>query len=102
MTPARLASWITIVAIAGCLGCIWNEETTLGKYRATDFKGNTIRYLVVKSTDGAGYTAAQALYPHGGAESEQVAATSIQDFQQLKKWLKKEKGKNMNMQKEPD
>lgn len=102
MTPARLASWITIVAIAGCLGCIWNEETTLGRYQAFDAEGNAIRYLVVKSTDGTGYTAARALYPHGDAEPEQVAATSIQDFQQLKKWLKKEKGKNINMQKGSD
>lgn len=101
MTPARLASWITIVTIAGCLGCIRNEETTLGRYQAFDSEGNTIRYLVVKSTDGAGYTAAQALYPHGDAEPEQVAATSIHDFQKLKKWLKEEKSKNMNMQKEP-
>lgn len=101
MTPARLASWITIVAIAGCLGCIWNEETTLGRYQATDSEGNTIRYLVVKSAAGTGYTAARALYPHGGVEPEQVTATSIQDFQQLKKWLKEEKDENMNMQKEP-
>lgn len=101
MTPARLASWITIMTIVGCLGCIWNEETTLGRYQATDSEGNTIRYLVVKSTDGVGYIAAQALYPHGDAEPEQVTATSIQDFQQLKKWLKKEKSTNKNMQKEP-
>lgn len=101
MTQARLASWITIVAIAGCLGCIWNEETTLGRYMTTDSEGNTIRYLVVKSADGTGYTAARALYPHGVVEPEQVAATSIHDFQKLKKWLKKEKGNNMNMQKEP-
>lgn len=101
MTSSRLASWITIVAIAGCLGCIWNEETTLGRYMATDSEGNTIRYLIIKSTDGAGYTAAQALYPHGDAEPEQVTAVSIHDFQQLKRWLKEEKGKNMNMQKEP-
>lgn len=102
MTSSRLASWIGILSLVGCLGAFWNEETTLGRYRATDAEGNIIRYLVVKSTDGAGYTAAQALYPHGDAEPEQVAATSIQDFQQLKKWLKEEKGKNMNMQKEPD
>lgn len=101
MTPARLASWITIMAIAGCLGCIWNEETTLGRYMATDNAGNIIRYLVVKSTNGAGYTAARALYPHGDVEPEQVTAASIHDFQQLKKWLKEEKSKNMNMQKEP-
>lgn len=102
MTPARLASWITITAIVGCLGCAWNEETTLGRYQAFDAEGNAIRYLVVKSTHGAGYTVARALYPHGCVEPEQVAAESIKDFQQLKRWLKEEKGKNMNMQKEPD
>lgn len=101
MTSSRLASWITIITIAGCLGCIWNEETTLGRYQAFDAEGNVIRYLVVKSTDGAGYIAAQALYPHGDAEPEQVAAVSIKDFQQLKKWLKEEKSTNKNMQKEP-
>lgn len=102
MTSARLASWITIVAIAGCLGCIWNEETTLGRYQAFDAEGNAIRYLVVKSADGTGYTAARALYPHGGIEPQQVTAESIKDFQQLKKWLKKEKSTNKNMQKESD
>ena len=101
MTPARLASWITIVAIAGCLGCLWNEETTLGRYQATDAAGNTVRYLVAEGPRGTGYIAAQALYPHGDVEPEQVSAESIKDFQQLKKWLKEEKGKNMNMKKEP-
>lgn len=101
MTQARLASWITIVAIAGCLGCIWNEETTLGRYQAFDAEGNTIRYLAVKNQVRAGYIVAKAIYPHSVVEPKQVTATSIHDFQQLKKWLKKEKSKNMNMQKEP-
>lgn len=101
MTPSKLASWITIVAIAGCLGCIWNEETTLGRYQATDAAGNTVRYLVAEGPRGTGYTVARAVYPHGDAEPEQVAAISIKDFQRLKKWLKEEKSKNMKMQKEP-
>lgn len=101
MTPSRLASWITIMAIAGCLGCIWNEETTLGRYMATNSEGNTIRYLVAEGPRGTGYTVARAVYPQFVEEPEQVTAESIKNFQQLKKWLKKEKGNNMNMQKEP-
>lgn len=102
MTPARLASWITIITIVGCLGCAWNEETTLGRYQAFDAEGNTIRYLVAEGPRGTGYTVARAVYPQFVEEPEQVTAISIKDFQRLKKWLKEEKGNNMNMQKEPD
>lgn len=102
MTQARLASWITIVTIIGCLGAFWNEETTLGRYQATDAAGNTVRYLVAEGPRGTGYTVARAVYPQFVEDPEQVTAVSIHDFQQLKKWLRNEKGKNMNMQKEPD
>lgn len=36
MAPERLASWIVVTALLGCLGYILNENSTLTEYHAID------------------------------------------------------------------
>lgn len=99
MTSARLASWIVIVGILGCLGCAWNEEATLGRYDAVNLTGDQVEYLVVKNENGAKYTVAKAVYSNSNNKLYQVSASSISNFQQLKNWIKREKSQCSNFQK---
>ena len=99
MTSARLASWIVIVGILGCLGCAWNEEATLGRYDAVNMMGNQVEYLIVKNEIGAKYTVAKAVYSNSNNKLYQVSASSINNFQQLKNWIKREKSQCSNFQK---
>lgn len=111
MTPARLAGWIAVIGLYASLAAYMNEYSTLGRYDAIDLHtGQAVRIMALKMTgpgaDGYGrYLIAKAVFqdnhPVIYEKPVEVTADSVDNFGQVRKWLKEQKKQYPDMKKPP-
>lgn len=111
MTSAQLAGWIAIFGLYASIGAYMNEYSTLGYYDAIDsHTEQAVRIMALKLTgpgaDGYGrYLIAKAVFqddhPVLYEKPIEVTADSVDNFGQVRKWLKEQEKQYPDMKK-PD
>lgn len=111
MTSAQLAGWIAVIGLYASIGAYMNEYSTLGYYDAIDsHTGQAVRIMALKLTgpgaDGYGrYLIAKAVFqddhPVLYEKPIEVNADSVDNFGQVRKWLKEQKQEYPDMKKPP-
>ena len=104
MSPERLAGWIVLIGLTGCVAAAVNEECTLTTYYAVDQEtGGLLKYEAIKVDVGAGYVIMESTYddihPQPTDEPAQLAGYYFKNFEQLRKWLKENKKEHPELHK---